>query len=167
MKIFSSIYNSKYFDYEENSFESYKLALSIFYKIYSKIEKGFQNGDELLYKPISDIGFTRNTILKTIFFLEDYNSNQIKINNKSINDKLQFQLLICKKLLYRSYLDIDKKFIPVNLSQNIEFGKKYKLKEKHELQKLKDERLITWRNQSHHFKINFLIKLLIKIQINI
>ena len=100
MTIFSSIYDSKYFDYEENSFESYKLALRIFYKIYSNIELGFQNGDELLYKPISEIGFTRPTILKTIFFLEDYNSNQIKTKNSSDNDKLQFQLIICKKLIY-------------------------------------------------------------------
>lgn len=167
MTIFSSIYDSKYFDYEENSFESYKLALSIFYKIYSNIEKGFNNGGELLYKPISDIGFTRATILKTIFYLEDYNSNQIKINNSSVNDKLQYQLIICKKLLYRSYIDVDKKFIPNEFSQNIEFGKKWKLKEKHELQKLKDERLITWRDQNHQFKVNFFIKIFIRIQVSL
>jgi hypothetical protein len=167
MKIFSSIYDSKYFDYEENSLESYKIALSIFFKIYSNIEHGFQNGNELLYKPISDIGFNRNTILKTIFFLEDYNLNQIKIHNRSDNDKLQFQLLICKKLIYRSYIDVEKKNIPIDLSQNIEFGKKWKMKEKHELQRLKDEKLITWRNQNHHFKVNYFIKLLIKIQVNL
>ena len=167
MTIFSSIYDSKYFDYEENSFESYKLALRIFYKIYSNIELGFQNGDELLYKPISEIGFTRPTILKTIFFLEDYNSNQIKTKNSSDNDKLQFQLIICKKLIYRSYIDVEKKFIPNDFKENIEFGKKWKLKEKHEFQRLKDEQLITWRDQNQKFKMNFFIKLIIKIQVSL
>jgi hypothetical protein len=40
-----------------------------------------------------------------------------------------------------------------------------KMKEKHELQRLKDEKLITWREENHYFKIPYLIKLLIQIQV--
>jgi hypothetical protein len=148
---FKNIYEN-FVSYDLESIESFKISLIIFNEIYNNIQKDLEVNNLFIYKSISNLGYSRNFILSTFYFIEDYlNSNNLLENE---NQKLQFELILCKKLFLKTYLDVDKKYIPMdNIVDHINFGRNFTINQKHELQKIKDLKLYTWRNSK--YSMNF------------
>ena len=168
MKYSNLILESKIFKYNLHSNESFEIALLVFHNIYKRIEKDYKENNKYIYKPISNFGYSRNFIFSTIFFLEDYikANNNLDFNYQS--QKLKNEILICKKIIQKTYLDVNKNNIPMdNIEQHLIFGNKIKLYEKHELQKIKDLKLYTWKQNDKidNKKLNFILKILLEFNL--
>lgn len=168
MKYSNLILESKIFKYNLQSTESFEIAILVFHNIFKRIEKDFKENNKYIYKPISNFGYSRNFIFSTIFFLEDYiktNKNLVYYNQ---SQKLNNEILICKKIIQKTYLDVNKNNIPMdNIEQHLIFGNKIKLYEKHELQKIRDLKLYTWRQkiENSNYRLNFILKVFLKFNL--
>lgn len=168
MKYSNLILESKIFKYNLQSTESFEIAILVFHNIFKRIEKDFKENNKYIYKPISNFGYSRNFIFSTIFFLEDYiktNKNLVYYNQ---SQKLNNEILICKKIILKTYLDVNKNNIPMdNIEQHLIFGNKIKLYEKHELQKIRDLKLYTWRQkiENSNYRLNFILKVFLKFNL--
>lgn len=168
MKYSNLILESKIFKYNLQSTESFEIAILVFHNIFKRIEKDFKENNKYIYKPISNFGYSRNFIFCTIFFLEDYiktNKNLVYYNQ---SQKLNNEILICKKIIQKTYLDVNKNNIPMdNIEQHLIFGNKIKLYEKHELQKIRDLKLYTWRQkiENSNYRLNFILKVFLKFNL--
>lgn len=146
------IYNHMRFNdqryYKIGCTKSSTFALKIFYTI-NTILKLDNLQDKFLYRPISNLKYTKITIDRSLYFLEDCIefSKEEKIIYK--NEKLKSEIHNARNIINKLYIDVEKTNIPEKVSENVELGVRMKRTEMMTVNDRELSKIIYWRQPFH------------------